>query len=230
LNFPARRGVDSGEAVPNTARPGVDPPKAATPASGSSRFEQDDPRSLRIGSGTAHMLFEEGAAMTRIWQDIDNFEALLASFGEARAAIGALRSAGLGDVSVSAATGDLSEQLVARRTGGTRLPKQNRGADVRMPDGRRIEVKSRLTTELNRDDRQFNFRKHCSTTDEGCCLIWEEAAGSIRLVDVLRFDMAILPVSGSKTYYARTDYKKLRSLLEGKAPARRRRSASAIPD
>lgn len=102
-----------------------------------------------------------------------------------------LQSPLLGRETLSAALGELSEHLIARAIGGTRIARGNRGFDLAGPNGERIEVKSRQQSRWG-GSLQFNFSKHTADADTVYCVAWDDTVSPPLLFAAYRISVAEL--------------------------------------
>lgn len=133
-------------------------------------------------------------------------------------ALKALTDSGIfGRETLSAAVGEISEHLVARALGASRVARNSRGHDLCF-EGTTIEVKSRFISRWG-ESLQFNFGVHTAKAGIAYCLAWKgDDGGEPALQQAFRVTVPFLierwrPLNSTGKYCARTDLGALRRAL-----------------
>lgn len=120
-----------------------------------------------------------------------------------------------GRETVSAALGEISEVVVAKYLGAERSARNSRGHDLLLPNGCKIEVKSRLLGKWG-DSLMFDFRPETKTCRDAYCVVWRDDSNQVELHQVIKVEVPYLTkrwaVSQPK-YSARTNLGRLRRAL-----------------
>lgn len=118
----------------------------------------------------------------------------------------------------SAALGEVSESLIGQYVGAPRTTPQTKGHDLLHPDGRRIEVKSRIIDRYG-DNTHYSFRKHSADAATAYCVGWSlnTTPGRPMLAHVFEIDVAYLITAFAKPeqplYCARPTIGQLKAAL-----------------
>lgn len=126
-----------------------------------------------------------------------------------------------GRETLSAAVGEISEHLVAKAVGASRVARNSRGHDLCL-EGTTIEVKSRFISRWG-ETLQFNFGAHTARTGIAYCVAWDgDDIGEPALLQAFRVTVPYLierwrPAGSTSRYCARTDLGALRRALMEKA-------------
>lgn len=125
-----------------------------------------------------------------------------------------------GRETLSAAVGEISEVLIARATGASRIKRGNPGYDLVLGETL-IEVKSRFISTWD-EQLKFDFRPNTIQATFAYCVVWKDDEGrSPELKEAFRLSVPFLisrwaPAKSDK-HCARTNLKKLRLALAEQA-------------